>query len=217
MDRRNRSYAASLTLIEMLMKGMGRLMGAASEDVRLPGFLFDMNHFFQSLISRFLHAYLPGFTIKDEHHLKGLFAYDVERNPLKRRPPTPRPDFAVVENGKVLELLDAKYRDLWERSLPREMLYQLALYALSRPGDAPRSTILYPTLTDEATDQVVLMREPIQGSMRARIIMRPVNLLRVAELVRPQHEASVSREQVQFARALVFGTGSSEAATAAVV
>lgn len=43
-----------------------------------------------------------------------------------------------------MSLLDAKYRGLWEKSLPSEMLYHLVIYAMSRRQQL-RSSILFPT------------------------------------------------------------------------
>ena len=55
-------------------------------------------------------------------------------------------DYAIKQDGRVMTLLDAKYRDLWERPLPRDMLYQLVVYAISQPTN-PVASILYPTAT----------------------------------------------------------------------
>ena len=82
-----------------------------------------MNMFFQALLSRFLKENLEGFDVRDEHSLKGMMRYSREFNPLNRRSPTPRPDFAVLKNGKLLTILDAKYRDLWDTKLPLSLIH----------------------------------------------------------------------------------------------
>jgi 5-methylcytosine-specific restriction enzyme subunit McrC len=213
IDRRSTAYSSALTLIEMLVNGMGVSIEEGNDTVHLSGFLFDMNAFFQALISRFLHEELPEFAIQDEHRLKEIFEYDRANNPQRRRAVVPRPDFAVLARGKVIEFLDAKYRDLWERRLPREMLYQLAIYALSKNAGKPRSTILYPTLAVDSVDQVVLLKDPIVGNKRAEIVLRPVNLLQMEALIRPRQSALVARKRQQFARNLVFGAKTASAPT----
>jgi 5-methylcytosine-specific restriction enzyme subunit McrC len=206
IDRRTTAYTSALTLIGILFNGMGVSIAEPSGAVPMPGFLFDMNLFFQSLISRVLHDELPEFSIQDEHHLKGIFEYDPANNPQRRRAVIPRPDFAILTHGKVIEFLDAKYRDLWETPLPRDMLYQLAIYALSKNTGKPRSTILYPTLAAEAVEQIILLKDPILGNKRAEIALRPVNLLQMEKLTRPRTGALIARQRQQFARTLVFGS-----------
>ena len=117
-DRLTAAYRPALAIIELLLAGQGTTLHAEEETATVPGFLFDMNRFFQALISRFLHEHLPGCTVRDEHRLQGMLAYDTRRNPLRRRAPAPRPDFVVLEGPRIMAMLDAKYRDLWETSLP---------------------------------------------------------------------------------------------------
>jgi 5-methylcytosine-specific restriction enzyme subunit McrC len=93
-------------------------------------------------------------------------------------------------------LLDAKYRDLWERPLPPDMLYQLALYALTQPPVAARAVILYPTLQVAARDQAVMINEPSRGSRRAEVILRPVNLLTLDELLRSRGPKAERQKRV---------------------
>lgn len=206
IDRCSTAYSSALTLIDLLVNSMGVSLGEAEDPVQMPGFLFDMNHFFQSLISRFLHEELAEYSIQDEHRLKGIFEYDPANNPRRRSTVVPRPDFALLSNGNVIEFLDAKYRDLWETLLPREMLYQLAIYALSKDTGIPRAAILYPTLAVEAVDQVMLFKDPTFGHRRAEIALRPVNLLTMEKLVRPHQGTLVARQRQYFARTLVFGS-----------
>ena len=164
-----------------------------------------MNRFSQALISRFLREHLSGVEVHDEYRLKGLFNYEPGQNPRARRAPTPRPDFVVMRGGKMVAVLDAKYRDLWEQTLPREMLYQLALYALGRPGREREAAMLYPTVDAAAREQSIAIHEPVQGATQARVVLRPVNLLDLEELLRGGVSRKAHGDCASLAHRLAFG------------
>lgn len=201
MDRRTVAYEPALTLIELLLDGQGVSLEEEGSQVRLKGFLFDMNRFFQALLSRFLRENLSGVEVHDEHRLKGMFRYRAGENPLGRRDPVLRPDFVLMRGGQTVAVLDAKYRDLWEQPLPREMLYQLALYALGRTGERA-SAILYPTVEAAASEQTIVIQEPVRGGERAHVTLRPVNLLRLDQLLRAGPAAQ--RKRAELARELAL-------------
>lgn len=204
MDRRTTAYEPALIVIELLLRGEGISLDGDAEQVRLPGFLFDMNRFFQALLSRFLRENLEGCDVEDECRFKGLFRYDPAKNPLLRRAPVQKPDFVVRRDHKIVAVLDAKYRDLWERALPREMLYQLALYALGQSGPTRRAVILYPTMETAAREQTIIVQEPIGGVSQAEVVIRPVKLLELDVLVRDRDPNSVKRRSA-YAKQLAFG------------
>ena len=204
IDRRTTAYEPALVIIQLLLEAEGVSLDGERGRVRLPGFLFDMNRFFQALISRFLHDHLAGCEIEDEYRLKELFYYDPRLNPRRLRPPVLRPDFVIRRNQRTAAILDAKYRDLWENPLPREMLYQLALYALGQGGDDRKSIIVYPTTDINASDQVIILREPRSGDLQARVILRPLNLLTLELLLRSRDPQTI-REREILARQLPFG------------
>lgn len=208
MDRRTTAYQPALTLIDLLLGGQGLGLDEEGRRVRLSGFLFDMNRFFQALVSRFLREHLADLDVQDEYRLKGMINYAPGQNPRARRAPTPRPDFVVMRKKEVLAVLDAKYRDLWEETLPREMLYQLALYALGGPGQQRTSAILYPTVAPGAREQGLTICEPVRGDPQARVSLRPLNLLELEHLLSVGSRAHLQR--VELAQRLAFGnpTGS---------
>lgn len=107
VDRRTRHYLSALTLIELLLNGESISLDDADQrrTVEVSGFAIDMNMIWQRLLGRVLTEWSEGFRIQEESRGNRLLGY-----------------------------LDAKYRDLWTKSLTREMLYQLAVYAVAQGG-----------------------------------------------------------------------------------
>ena len=65
----------ALTIIRLLHEMMGTALNSGNETNVTPGFLFDMNIFFQRLLSRFLIENLTSVRIADEKKIRNLFAY----------------------------------------------------------------------------------------------------------------------------------------------
>lgn len=203
MDRLTSAYQPAVT-IEMLLAGEGISLGADQQRLRLPGFLFDMNRFFQALLSRFLKEHLTEYEVRDQSTITDMLCYDPGFNPRGRRAPAPRPDYVIIQHGQIASILDAKYRDLWELDLPAHWLYQLAIYALSRQQEKS-AVILYPTMDEEAREARIVLSEPAFGTGQAIVVLRPVNLLRLEQLVTGTTAASNERKRRAFAEWLVFG------------
>lgn len=204
MDRMTRPYEPAVSLIRILHECGGLSLGEEEAGPSLPGFLFDMNRFFQSLLTRYLSDNLPEYVVRSEHRLTGMMAYVPGWNPSRSQAPTPRPDFVVMRDGQAVAILDAKYRDLWENPLPRDMLYQLAIYAMSHEGGT--STILYPTTHAQATEARIEVRDPIHGGRRALVVVRPVALATFEGLITAPPTAAALRQRRSYAHDLVFGS-----------
>ena len=203
VNRLSEAYLPSLKIIQLLMSSSGISLESNTTYASLPGFLFDMNTFFQQLMSRFLSDHLPGYRIVDEHGLKDMMRYSPQYNPKRRRSPTPRPDFAVFKQQQLVELLDAKYRDLWDKTLPREMLYQLVVYAISQTN-RPRSSIVYPSASGTATESRIDVCDPVTQSRIGQVRLVPINLPRIERLLRENTATSRRELQTEAARVAIL-------------
>lgn len=198
------AYKPAITLIELLFAAEGLGLDEDTSSVRLPGFLFDMNLFFQALLSRFLKEHLQGYVVQDQYKIHTMMSYDPAHNPQRKKAPKPRPDYVVFHQTKMVAILDAKYRDLWETPLPEHMLYQLAMYALSQP-EGMEATILYPTMHFEAQEARILIHDPVYEMGRASVMLRPVYLLELDELLKDKLTTDTMRKRAAFAEWLAFG------------
>jgi 5-methylcytosine-specific restriction enzyme subunit McrC len=203
----------ALTIIRLPLDTLGLAFDSAPQSNRMPGFLFDMNIFFQRLLSRFLHDNLTSTRIADEVPIRNLFAYTPNGNPLRRTAPAPRPDYAIFRGDMLYAFLDAKYRDIWERGLPAEWLYQLSLYALGSPCQV--SVLLYASMAADARDELLEVRQPVMWSDKgpALVIVRPVPLPYLAEILAPDRFAGLASKRRELADQFVVpriaGLGSS--------
>ena len=203
MNRLTTAYASALSIIRLLVEAQGVMLEGQNVTTTLPGFLFDMNAFFQALVSRFLRENLPDYAVRDEHGLKGMMRYNPKFNPQRRHSPTPRPDYIVTQHGVIRSILDAKYRDLWDKQLPREMLYQLVVYAISH-RQRPQSSILYPTTSPLAKEARIDISDPLFGKPIGQVCLRPVLLTELEKLVTSK-TSQARRERECLAQRLAFG------------
>jgi 5-methylcytosine-specific restriction enzyme subunit McrC len=202
LDRLTLAYRPALIVIRLLLQMQGVDTATPSAPARTLGFLFDMNAFYQRLLSRFLRANLLGQTIRDEYVLRHTFAYAPNGNPRRQRAPSPRPDYALFDAKGLRGFIDAKYRDAWEHGIPPDWLYQLSVYALASPSHT--STLLYATMSKDAVDEQIDIRNPGDntGTVLASVILRPVHLERLAELVSSTNRQNLASARQEYARQL---------------
>lgn len=203
LTRITESSRSVLYLIDLLLDGMGVAFTSQDRVSQIPGFLFDMNLFFQRLLSRFLRDNLPPSSVADERPIRNIFEYEREPHAAVRSVPNPRPDYAVYQGKHLRGFMDAKYRDIWDRGLPANWLYQLSIYALASPCET--AVLLYPSMSDETVPEKIVLRHPARtiDQRLASVVMRPVHLLLMAELVHPAHRSLKQYARRQFAESLI--------------
>ena len=166
-----------------------------------------MNMLFQQALGRFLRESLDEVRVEEQHSLRDLFSYQPLFNPLGRPAPKLRPDYVFRRGDRIVGIADAKYRDLWQRVLGRDMLYQLSVYALSQ-AQCRVAAILYPASDAGAKEARIAIHDPASDRICGEVHLRPVDTDYIAWLigVRTSGASKMLRERAAYARRLAFGT-----------
>lgn len=183
VSRLTENYKSFLKIIKLLYNSQGIELKEGNEKIKLKGHVFDMNFFFENLVGKLLEDFVEDYEVESQYSLKNLFKYKKGKNPRNKRAPISRPDFALKKDGEVIKFLDAKYRNLWEKSLPREMLYQLSIYAISGVGNGT-SVIIYPALSDEPKEQEIEITNPITEEKLGSVLLKPINLIGISKFIK---------------------------------
>jgi 5-methylcytosine-specific restriction enzyme subunit McrC len=200
LTRLTERYRPTLTLIRLICGADGVALEPTPKVTSVSGFLFDMNRFFQRLLSRFLRENLSDAHIEDERSIRTMLTYDPAANPRHQRAPAIRPDFAVFVQRKLRFYADAKYRDVWANGPPVQWLYQLHAYASAAPDKL--SIMLYPTADPTAQPERIIGRPPAGEGPATAIVLRPLHLPTIASAV--SRAGSVAR-RAALAREMVWG------------
>jgi 5-methylcytosine-specific restriction enzyme subunit McrC len=192
LNRLTERYRPALALIRLICGADGVSLEPTPKAVTVAGFLFDMNRFFQRLLSRFLQENLPDLSIVDERSIRTMLTYDPTANPRRRGAPALRPDFAIFVHRKLRFYADAKYRDVWTNGLPMQWLYQLHAYANAAPDRV--CVTIYPSADPLAQPERILGRPPAGDGPGTTISLRPLHLPTLAGIVSPRAAAAMRHE-----------------------
>lgn len=206
LNRQNEYYRSALNLISFISLPPDYIEEKGELTSKFPAFFFDMNYFFQRLLQRLFEDALGKNCVKSESNIKNIYSYSTKSNPRGSSDPNLRPDYIISNISGNQVILDAKYRDLYEKSLPSKWLYQLSMYSLSgKELQDNKAIILYPTNNKNAKDAIIQLRIPLGRNkyIKAYIIIRPIIWDILYQMV--ENRTQKRNKLVQFSQNLVFG------------
>ncbi|WP_437878386.1 McrC family protein [Sorangium sp. So ce513] len=182
------AYEPAHHLVTLLWSGAGMPddLEALSPGVTpIPGLLWNMATLFERFVARFLREHVESGTVDAQVPLTRL--YRVAKGPPDLRAPKPRPDLTVSRGGRVVMVLDTKYRDLATKEIGEGILYQLSIYGVAFSPKEPTPPVpvvaLYPGNTSRTEDTVIELRAP-GGRGPIPICIRPVAWVEASRAVR---------------------------------
>ena len=206
LNRLNTPYEKAVNIIELLYNGSGGFIfgGSSQEQIRIPGFFFNMNVLFEKFIGEFLERNLEGEEWKVKLQCARRVFYDEDNIHCG----TIKPDIVVYnKTTKMRYVLDTKYRDIKKmlRLKPNvdssqkrrdlSVLYQLGIYALAcsnahKDDVKRRSIIIYPGDEQSKLSRRVLMQSVSKKEKKelCEITLRPVDLVKMVEWINTSDE-----------------------------
>lgn len=199
LNRLTRAYEPILNLIYLLWSTNIPNIYGKYKEVPISGFLLDMNKFFEDLIAKFLKASLENYVVYHPYSFSNMISYIPEYNPKNHKiKKNIYPDFVIFQNNKCFAVLDAKYRDLWNKNLPIKWLYQLCVYSL-HPIAERKSFIIYPTTEEGVEEAKIEVKNPITNKAYSTVILKPVRIPKLIEVIK----SNDSKLKKQFAISLI--------------
>jgi 5-methylcytosine-specific restriction endonuclease McrBC regulatory subunit McrC len=182
LNRLNAHYEKAVQIVRMLYEGSGGFVlgDPHREQVRIPGFFFDMNDLFERVVGRFLQENLPSAYKVRLQTKRGGFFYGGRVRIIN-------PDIIVLKTiGAEQYVLDTKYKDIGQGIPQNADLYQLSVYALScsRYQNTPkrRARIVYPA-DSNAEERRIDLRQGKHSDDLCSITLHPVNLIGLAGMI----------------------------------
>jgi 5-methylcytosine-specific restriction endonuclease McrBC regulatory subunit McrC len=127
----SQSYLELLKLCELVLRNRSLELGHGWESY---AFLINMNSLFEDYIRRVLQVQAAqdshrskGLQVSERGQLRAFLCYDSEMRGVYEE----LPDIGIYRNGRLVQLLDAKYKDYDFQSPEKEDIRQLSLYLFS--------------------------------------------------------------------------------------
>lgn len=188
-NRLTSHYGAAHRLVRVFVEHAGLDDDRVEGEQAIPGFLWNMATLFEAFVTRFLSENLIGVEVRPQRTIRQLYR---AISPSGTRAPRPRPDLVVLRGGAVEGVFDTKYRDLSRGPIPREILYQLSVYALAWQDDRGRdvpATVLYPFPGAPPPDRVLALRHGFRQE-ESRIRFRGIDWSTASRALRARGPSS---------------------------
>jgi len=170
-DRLNNNYKNLFRLVELLLRKEDfNLLGEQDND--FPGFLLDMNLLFERFLKKYFKSKLsPGVKVEAQKSLKNKFRSDKLSYNLI-------PDYQFFEEGKLVRIADAKYKNYEQKKVSVSDLYQLTAYALANKGKINQVYLFYPGSKIESK---TFSLNNLARDIKVEIIAQGLNIERILD------------------------------------
>ena len=188
LNRLNAHYENAVQIVRMIYEGSGGFVlgDTRQEQLRIPGFFFDMNVLFEKVLARFFRENLTTYMVEEQRPFQ---VYSCQESDKDRD--SIRPDYVFYDklSGEIVLFADAKYRDVTNKDVVNTQLYQLSVYASVCPLDQ-RAVLLYPSFSEEQKSKTLVLNRINNQKKLAIVTLQPVDMYRLIDLIQCESKKS---------------------------